>query len=60
MLRNRWKAAAVLGVFWTICCIRPAAGDVEQAWSKVKQILSGTQDIVVLDGTEKTDLRYAG
>jgi peptide/nickel transport system substrate-binding protein len=61
MLRtNGWKTAAILGAFWTICCIRPAAGDVEQAWGKVKQILSGTQDIVVLDGTEKTDLRYAG
>ncbi|MFT5086833.1 MAG: peptide/nickel transport system substrate-binding protein [Candidatus Latescibacterota bacterium] len=37
-----------------------AYADNEGAWDKVQNILMGTQDIVVLDGTEKAPLRYQG
>jgi len=37
-----------------------AYADSGGAWNKVQNILMGTQDIVVLDGTEKAPLRYVG
>ena len=30
------------------------------AWEKVQEILSGTRDIIVLDGTDQAPLRYSG
>jgi len=37
-----------------------AYADSGGAWDKVQNILMGTQDIVVLDGTKKASLRYEG
>jgi len=59
-MRDRYRtfgSIMLTGAFLAIWATSPRA---EDPWEKVKGILSGTRDIIVLDGTEKTSLRYAG
>ncbi|MDP6777760.1 MAG: ABC transporter substrate-binding protein, partial [Candidatus Latescibacteria bacterium] len=50
------RSAMVLGF---LICIYGSVG-AESPWDEVKKILSETRDIIVLDGTDRSSLRYEG
>ena len=46
-----------LGIFTVWIAVQVGA---DSAWNKVQGILSGTRDVIVLDGTDQAQLRYPG
>ena len=53
-----WTRVGLAGAAGAIFWAGIAGAGWENAWEKVQDILTNTQDIVVLDGTEKAPLRY--
>ncbi len=51
--------ARTVGIF-LVALVTTVHAQEDDAWNAVQNILMNTQDIVVLDGTEKAPLRYAG
>lgn len=59
---NRTRALLVFALALLVSCGQKeeAAITPEMAWEKVSAILAQTKDVIVLDGVEKTDLKYQG
>ena len=55
-----WMRATIMGLAGAVLLAGTAGAEWEDAWDKVQNILTSTQDIVVLDGMEKAPARYSG